>query len=164
MQVQIVFAGILAVSILNAQPAAALCGRVSAGDVPVANAIVTVSNPAFLKSVTTDDKGRFAVEQLPSGRYDFRASVPGYAIFERSVVVRLNDPHRNWIDVKDLVPADQQTVSVAHLAARKQGHRFSRWSPLAGVHSRLPDLNSPPSAQWDLWPADGISLDSPKNQ
>ena len=164
MLLQIALGSILAVSVLNAESQPALCGRVSAGDAPVADAIVTVSNRGFLKSVTTGDDGRFEVEPLPPGRYDFRASVPGYAIFERSVVVRLNDPHRNWIDVKDLVPADQQTVSVAHLAARKQGHRFSRWSPLAGVHSKLPDLNSPPSAQWDLWPADGISLDSPKNQ
>jgi hypothetical protein len=137
MLLQIVFGSMVAVSIVNAQPRSALYGRVSAGTAPVANAIVTVSNRRFLKSVTTDDDGRFAVEPLPSGRYDLRASIPGYAIFEHSVTVHSDDSHRNWIDVKDLVPADQQTVSVADLLAQKRRHGFSHWHLLAALRRHL---------------------------
>lgn len=139
MLLQLVFGSILAVSAPSAEPQAALNGLVSVGDAPVAGAIVTVSNRVFLKSVTTADDGRFVVEPIPSGRYDFRASVPGYAIFESSVVVHADDPHRNWIEVKNLVPADQQTVSVLELA-RKPGHRLSHWHPLGALPWIRPHL------------------------
>jgi hypothetical protein len=133
MLLQIVIGSILAVSVVHAEAQTTLYGRVSVAATPVAGAIVTVCNLGFLKSVTTDDQGRFAVEPLPPGRYDFRTSVPGYAVFERSVTIHAEDFHRNWIDVKDLMPADQQTVSVLDLVARKRGHRLSHWHPLAAL-------------------------------
>jgi hypothetical protein len=141
MLLQIVFGSILAVSVVNAGPQTALYGRVSVDAAPVAGAIVTVSNRGFLKSVTTGDNGRFVVEPLPAGRYDFRTSVPGYAIFERSVIVHAEDSHRNWIDVKDLMPADQQTVSIFDLVARKQGHHLSHWYPLAALPWKRPHVH-----------------------
>jgi len=116
---------ILAGSVLNAsQAGTALSGRVSDGSVPVAGAIVTISSRGFVKSVTTDANGKFVFEAILPGRYDFRTSAPGYAVFESSVNVHSDDSsQRNWIDVKNLIPADRQTVSVGDLATRKEAHR-----------------------------------------
>jgi hypothetical protein len=96
----------------------ALFGQVSRDGYPVGGAIVTLSNRGFVKSATTDASGRFVLEAVPPGRYDFRTSAHGYAVFECPIIVH-SDAHRNWIDVKRLLPADQQTVSVNDLAARK---------------------------------------------
>ena len=87
---------------------------------------MTVSGPGFLKSVTTDDDGRFQIESVPPGRYNFRTSLAGYAVFECPVIIRSNDSRSNWIDVRELIPADQQTVSVADLAAAKQTRNRGR--------------------------------------
>jgi Carboxypeptidase regulatory-like domain len=108
----------LAVCLHAGQDHTALSGEVSEHGAPVAGAIVTISNRGFAKSVATDAKGRFALEAVPPGRYEFRASAHGYAVFERGVVVRA-EAHRNWIDVKDLVRVDQQSVSVADLANKR---------------------------------------------
>lgn len=94
----------------------ALFGQVSERGFPIAGAIVTISSGEFVRSVTTDVNGRFAFKPVPPGRYDFRATAPGYAVFERAVTLRSEDSHRNWIEVKGLVPADHQTVSVGELA------------------------------------------------
>jgi hypothetical protein len=99
------------------QDSTALFGQVSQDGSPIAGAIVTISNRGFVKSVTSDSSGRFSLEQVPPGRYDFRTSAHGYAVFECPISLH-SDAHRNWIDVKDLVPAGQQTVSVSDLAAR----------------------------------------------
>jgi carboxypeptidase family protein len=121
MPVRIVIGVFVLVSVLSAgQAGTPLRGRVSDGSSPVAGAIVTVSNKGFVKSVTTDDDGRFMFESVPPGRYDFRTSASGYVVHESSVVVHSDEFHRNWIEVKGLVPADQQTVSVVDLALRKQ--------------------------------------------
>ena len=124
---------VLAVPLLTASQAGRdLSGRVSDGAAPVAGAIVTVSNYGFVKSVTTDDDGRFFLEALPPGRYEFRTSAQGYAVFECPVIIRSDRMHRNWIDVKSLIPADEQTVSVLDLATRKQaGNRGHRAVPSA---------------------------------
>jgi hypothetical protein len=117
----------VAVPLLSAgQAGSTLSGRVSDGSAPVAGAIVTVSSPGFLKSVTTDDSGRFSLEPVPPGRYEFRTSAHGYAVFECPVIVHSGYSHRNWIDVKNLIPADRQTVSVLDLAARKQARNRGR--------------------------------------
>jgi hypothetical protein len=71
-------------------------------------------------SVATDSEGRFALQGVPAGRYDLRVSADGYAVLERSVVVHAHEPHRNWIDVNGLIPADRQTVSVNELLAHKE--------------------------------------------
>ena len=119
------------------QGGSALSGRVSDGSAPVAGAIVTVSNPGYLKSVTTDADGRFVLERVPPGRYEFRTSAHGYAVFERPVIVHSYDFHRNWIDVNNLIPAGQQTVSVLDLAVRKQArnraHRVVSTATRTGV-------------------------------
>jgi hypothetical protein len=129
---------VLAVPLLSASEAGrALSGRVSDGAAPVAGAIVTVSSSGFVKSVTTDDDGRFILDALPPGRYEFRTSAQGYAVFECPVIVRSNRMHRNWIDVKSLIPAGEQTVSVLELAGRKQagnrGHRAVPSTTRTGV-------------------------------
>ena len=93
-------------------------GEVSDHGTAISGAIVTISNGRFVRSVTTDSGGRFTVETVPPGHYDFRTTAPGYAVFERTVVLRSGDGHRNWIEVKNLLPADQQTVPVAELAPR----------------------------------------------
>ena len=117
----------LALPLLSAsQDGSAFSGRVSDGSAPVADAIVTVSSPGFLKSVTTDADGRFVIEPVPPGRYELRTSAHGYAVFECPVMVHSGDSRRNWIDVKNLIPADRQTVSVLDLAARKQARNRGR--------------------------------------
>jgi len=128
----------LALPLISAsETGSALSGRVSEGYVPLPGAIVTVSSPGFLKSVTTDDSGRFVIESVPPGRYDFRTSAHGYAVFECPVIIHPNDSRRNRIDVTDLIPADRQTVSVFDLAVRKQarnrGHRAVTVSTRSGV-------------------------------
>jgi hypothetical protein len=115
-----VLSAILAMSTSGASPlGTALLGRISDGSTPVADAIVTISNRGFVKSTTTDGNGRFLLEPVPSGRYDFRTSAQGYAVFECPVAVRGGDPHRHWIGVTALVPVDQQTVSVVELRRRQ---------------------------------------------
>ena len=100
------------------QERTALFGQVSERGTLIAGAIVTISNGEFVRSATTDANGRFALKPVPPGRYDFRTTAHGYAVFERAVTVRSEDSHRNWIEVKSLIPIDQQTVSVSELAPR----------------------------------------------
>ena len=119
MLVRTVLGVLLVLCLLQAsQDSTVLFGQVSQDGSPVTGAVVTISNRGFVKSVTTDASGRFVLETVPPGRYDFRTSAHGYAVFERPVTLH-SDAHRNWIDVKGLLPADQQTVSVGGLAARK---------------------------------------------
>jgi protocatechuate 3,4-dioxygenase beta subunit len=80
---------------------------------------VTISNRGFVESTTTDENGRFLFEAVPSGRYAFRISAQGYALYECPIVVRDGDPRRNQISITAFAPADQQTVSVAEL---RRGH------------------------------------------
>jgi hypothetical protein len=119
---QIVLSAVLAMSASGAPPSEnALIGRISDGTTPISGAIVTISSRAFVKSTTTDEHGRFVLEALPSGRYGFRTSAQGYAVFECPVVIHDRDSNRNQIRVTALVPVDQQTVSVTELR-RSQPH------------------------------------------
>jgi hypothetical protein len=119
MLIQIFLSAILAMSVFGASPRGALLtGQVLDGGTPVAGAVVTISNRDFVKSGTTDGEGRFLVEPVPPGRYNYRISAHGFAVMERSIVIHGHDSHRNWIGVTELIPADQQTVSVVDLARR----------------------------------------------
>lgn len=110
---------ILGLCLLEAgQDGTTVFGQVSDHGSPIAGAIVTISNRGFVRSVTTDASGRFTLEPVPPGRYDFRTTAPGYAIIEHPVTLHPGDGHRNWIEVKSLTPVDQQTVSVGELAPR----------------------------------------------
>jgi hypothetical protein len=121
MLIQTVLSAILAASLPGVNPGGtSLFGRVSDGATPIAGAIVTISSRGFVKSTLTDEGGRFTLQPVPAGRYDFRASAPRYAVFESHVIVHGGDSHRNWISVTDLVPVDQQTVSVADLMRHQQ--------------------------------------------
>jgi hypothetical protein len=120
MLIRIVLSAILSVSVFGASPrGTVVTGQVSDGAVPVAGAIVTISNRDFVKSVTTDGNGRFVLETVPSGRYDCRISAHSYAVVERPVIVHGGGLHRNSINVTELVPLDQQTVSVVDLLRRQ---------------------------------------------
>lgn len=102
------------------QAATELRGRISDHGTPIAGAIVTISNQGFLKSVKSDEEGRFTFDAVPRGQYDFRMTARGYAVIERPVTVRLGYIHRNRIDVKHLIAADEQTVSIDALPNRTQ--------------------------------------------
>jgi len=107
----------LTLGILAAGPESApVFGQVSDHGAAVSGAIVTISSGGFVRSVTTDAGGRFTLGPVPPGRYDFRTTASGHAVYERSVVVRSGDGRRNWIEVKSLILLDQQSVSVAELA------------------------------------------------
>src|ERR1017187_3657997 len=113
MLIQTFLSAVLAMSVSGVGPReTALIGRIADGTSPVSGAIVTISNRGFVKSMTTDESGRFILEAIPSGRYDFRTTAQGYAVFECPVVVHGGDSNRNRITVTALVPVDQQTVSV----------------------------------------------------
>ncbi|MGD1097737.1 MAG: carboxypeptidase-like regulatory domain-containing protein [Bryobacteraceae bacterium] len=121
MSIRTFFGILVAVCTLSAsQVDRPLRGRVSDGATPVVSAIITISNHQTVMSVATDSEGRFALQGVPAGRYDLRVSADGYAVLERSVVVHAHEPHRNWIDVNGLIPADRQTVSVNELLAHKE--------------------------------------------
>ena len=130
MLIQTFLSAVLAMSVSGVGPReTALIGQISDRMTPVSGAIVTISNRGFVKSATTDANGRFILEPVPSGRYDFRTSAQGYAVFECPVVVHGGDSNRNRISVTALVPADQQTISVNELTHRQ---------PSAIVHKRDP--------------------------
>jgi Carboxypeptidase regulatory-like domain len=137
MLIQTALSAILAMSISGVRPPGpALVGSISGGSAAVAGAIVTISNRGFVQSTTTDENGRFLLQPVPPGRYDFRTSAQGYAVFECPVVVHGGDSHRNRISVTALVPVNQQTVSVTDLRHHPQpgvaiGDRgqFANWHP-----------------------------------
>lgn len=84
------------------------------------DAIVTVSNSAgFVSSVVTNREGQYSFGSLPSGEYDFRVTVHGYAIYEREVTVSPTGGLRE-LDVRMVVPVNGQTVSVSELAGEQQ--------------------------------------------
>lgn len=120
MLIQTVLSAMLATSVTGVTPSgAALQGQISDGSIPISGAIVTVSNRDFIKSTTTDRYGRFVLESVPSGRYDFRTSAQGYAVFDSPVVVHGGDSRRNRITVTALLPVDRQVVSVVELRRRQ---------------------------------------------
>jgi hypothetical protein len=120
MLIQTFLTAVLAMSISGVIPTGtALLGRISDGSTPVSGAIVTLSSGDFLKSATTDDEGRFVLESVPSGRYAFRTSAQGYAMYECPLVIHGGDSRRNRINVTALLRADRQTVSVAELRRRQ---------------------------------------------
>jgi len=120
MFIQTLLTAVLTMSISGVgPPETALLGRISAGSTPVSGAIVTVSSGDFVKSTTTDEDGRFVLESLPAGKYAFRTTAQGYAVFECPLVVRGGDSHRNRINVTALLPVDQQSISVAELRRRQ---------------------------------------------
>ena len=85
------------------------------GTKDLANAIVTVSTPAgYVSSVVTNKSGEFSFASLPAGEYDFRVTAHGYAIYERELTVAATGGVRE-LDIRMLVPADKQTVSVSEL-------------------------------------------------
>ena len=113
-----VVAGIACAAALSlGQGSAGVSGQVSDHGSPIANAIVTISNHDATRSITTDSTGRFAFEQMAAGNYDLRVTASGFAIFERELALR-PARHRTWVEVKNLIPANQQTVSVAELGTR----------------------------------------------
>jgi hypothetical protein len=96
---------------------ARFAGRVFDGDgaKQIASAIITVSTPAgYVSSVTTNKAGEFSFASLPGGEYDFRVTAHGYAIYERQITVS-GDAGVKELDIRMLVPANRQTVSVADL-------------------------------------------------
>ena len=112
---------IFAVSSLpSLQAATKVRGQVSDRGTPIPGAIVTISNDGFVRSVTSDRQGRFTFDGVPTGRYEFRTTAEGYAVFERPVTVRSRYVHRNRIDVKHLIAADEQTVAIGELPNRTQ--------------------------------------------
>jgi hypothetical protein len=85
------------------------------GSKQVPNAIVTVSTASgYVASVVTDRNGEFNFAALPAGEYDFRVTARGFAIYERQLTVADNGGVRE-LDIRLLVPADKQTVSVSEL-------------------------------------------------
>src|SRR5215469_10888282 len=119
MLLRLFLAALLVLCMEASQVETALLGQVSAHGTPIAGAIITISNRTFLKSVTTDDEGRFMLQPVPPGRYTLRTSAHGYAVSEQIVVVRPDNPHETLVAVKDLILADQQSISLFDLGRRR---------------------------------------------
>ena len=51
---------------------------------------------------------------MPGGQYDFRVTAHGFAIYERQITVS-SDAGVKELDIRMLVPANKQTVSVSEL-------------------------------------------------
>jgi len=105
-----------ALPLLAAGDQSALRGRIlDAHSKQLPNAIVTLTTPAgFISSVVTNQAGEYSFAALPDGEYDFRVTAHGYAIVERPVTVSANGGVRE-LDIRLMVPADRQTVSVSEL-------------------------------------------------
>jgi hypothetical protein len=110
---------VLAVKMRAETSGVTLFGQVSEHGAPVSGAVVTLGDGRFLQSVNTNSEGRYTFSAVPSGRYELRTSAHGYAVFERSVTIRSDKGHPVRVDVRDLLPSDQQTVSLNKLADRK---------------------------------------------
>jgi len=81
----------------------------------IPDAIVTVSTPSgYVSSVVTNKAGQFSFASLPAGEYDFRVTAHGYAIYEREMTVSADAGVRE-LDIRLVVPANKQTVSVSEL-------------------------------------------------
>ncbi len=81
----------------------------------IPGAIVTVSTPSgYVSSVVTNKIGEFNFAALPAGEYDFRVTAHNFAIYERQITVAGNAGVKE-LDIRMLVPANKQTVSVADL-------------------------------------------------
>jgi Carboxypeptidase regulatory-like domain len=92
-------------------------GRVFDGEgaKQISRAIITVSTPSgYVSSVTTNKSGEFTFTGLPGGEYDFRVTAHNYAIYERQITVSA-DAGVKELDIRMLVPANKQTISVADL-------------------------------------------------
>jgi hypothetical protein len=77
--------------------------------------IVTLSTPSgYISSVVTNKAGEYSFASLPAGQYDFRVTAHGYAIYEREMTVSANGGVRE-LDIRMMVPANKQTVSVSEL-------------------------------------------------
>ena len=76
---------------------------------------MTISTPSgFVESVTSDGAGQFAFHSVLPGRYNLRVTATRYAVFESPVLISGNSA-RNRVEIKNLIPADQQTVSILSL-------------------------------------------------
>jgi hypothetical protein len=85
------------------------------GTQQISGAIVTVTAPSgYIVSAVTTKSGQFRFASLPEGEYNFRVTARGYAIYERDVTVSAEGGVRE-IDIRLVVPADRQTVSVLEL-------------------------------------------------
>lgn len=94
-----------------------LRGRIldAQGAKQIPDAIVTVSTPSgYVSSVVTNQAGEYTFASLPAGEYDFRVTAHGYAIYEREMTVSATGGVRE-LDIRMLVPANKQTVSVSEL-------------------------------------------------
>lgn len=106
-----------ALPLLAAGNSAHFAGRVFDGNGTreLSGAIVTVTTPSgFISSVVTDKSGNYSFASLPGGEYDFRVTAHGFAIYERQITIS-SDAGVKELDIRMMVPANKQTVSVAEL-------------------------------------------------
>src|SRR5215469_10888278 len=70
-----------------------LLGQVSAHGTPIAGAIITISKRTFLKSVTTDNEGRFMIPPVPPGRYTLRL----FFFFKQKTAYEIVEKRLLWV-------------------------------------------------------------------
>ena len=79
----------------------------------VPNVTVTVTNTATGRVITipTNDAGQYVVPDIPIGKYDVKATAPGFKVAERKgIVLNVND--RDRVDFQMNIGATTETVTV----------------------------------------------------
>ncbi len=83
----------------------------------VPSVTVTVTNPTtgYVRTVTTDNAGNYAFQNLPIGQYTVRVEAPGFSTTEENVTLNVAEKGRSDFSLQ--VGSAQQTVEVKSEAA-----------------------------------------------
>src|SRR5215510_15776807 len=113
--ISVTFVLILAVANLNAQGAtAAISGTVfdpTGAAIPGASITVKNVGTAFMRTIVSDDQGRYVAPELPIGEYEVQASLAGFqTVVRRGISLTVGS--RPVVDLQLPIGQAAETVSV----------------------------------------------------
>jgi len=77
----------------------------------IPGAMVTISNPTYSRTVSTDETGRYSVDGLAAGHYRVRVHFGGFAGFDRSSFV-VSEGHETEVNAQLELREARQSVTV----------------------------------------------------